>query len=192
MLTFEQFGTQIEEGLLTPLLQSEAEQGEDWLFIEEVKIGCTLGMLLCLEREERIAYILGEVFEVSGEEGSAILSISAATFRKRLSRARMRLHTFMEHTCGLVNPAAPCRCTQQAAYKRANGKASLKQLVFAAPLVSQRTNPEVITGMQELAELDRVAALFRSHPDYQAPHSFVEAMQTLLRSAPFRLLNVDA
>jgi RNA polymerase sigma factor (sigma-70 family) len=190
--TFEQLNEQLQEGLLTPLFQTEIEQGEDWLFIEEVKIGCTLGMLLCLEREERIAFILGDIFEVSGEEGSAILSLPITTFRKRLSRARMRLRTFMESSCGLVNPSAPCRCTRQAAFKSAKVKANPKRLLFAAPLVVQGKNPEIVAGMQELTELDRVAALFRSHPDYQAPHSFIEAMQQLLRSGSFSLLDPEA
>lgn len=150
------------------MLQTEAEQGEDWLFIEEVKIGGTLGMLLCLEREERVAFIMGDIFEVSGEEASAILSLPAATFRKRLSRTRMRLRTFMKSTCGLVNPAAPCRCTHQVAVKAGKGKT--RRLLFALPLVAHRKNPEVVAGIQELAELDRVAALFRSHPEYQAPN----------------------
>ncbi len=189
--TFEQFNEQLQTGLLTPLFQTETEQGEDWLFIEEVKIGCTLGMLLCLEREERIAFILGDIFEVSGEEASAILSLPVTTFRKRLSRARMRLRTFMESSCGLVNPSAPCRCARQAAYKSTKSKTNAKRLLFAAPLMVQGKNPEVIAGMQELTELDRVAALFRSHPDYRAPHSFVEAMQQLLHSGSFALLDAE-
>jgi RNA polymerase sigma factor (sigma-70 family) len=188
MQTFEQYNALLEEGLTTDVLQEEGERGEDWLFIEEIKIGCTLGMLLCLDREDRIAYILGEIFEVSGEEGGLILSIPAATFRKRLSRARLRLHTFMEETCGLINPAAPCRCARQAAYKASKDRTKAKPLVFAAPLLSQRKHPEIVAGMQELTELDRVAALFRSHPEYQAPRSFVEAVRSLLASGRFRLL----
>ena len=190
--TFEQLNEQLQEGLLTPLFQTEVEQGEDWLFIEEVKIGCTLGMLLCLEREERIAFILGDIFEVSGEEGSAILSLPITTFRKRLSRARMRLRTFMESSCGLVNPSAPCRCTRQVAFKSAKAKGNPKRLLFAAPLIVQGKNPEVVASMQELTELDRVAALFRSHPDYQAPPSFIEAMQRLIRSGSFPLFDAGA
>lgn len=191
MQTFEQFNAVLEKGLTAQGLQEE-ESGEDWLFVEEIKIGCTMAMLLCLDREDRVAFILGDIFEVSGDEGGAILSISAATFRKRLSRARLRLFSFMQESCGLINPTAACRCTRQAAYKKSSlGKAFSPRLVFAAPLLSQRKQPEIAAGMRELAALDHIAALFRSHPQYQAPPSFMEAMQKLLASGQFRLLDTE-
>jgi RNA polymerase sigma factor (sigma-70 family) len=191
MQTFEQFNAILEEGLAAQGLV-EDESGKDWLLVEEIKIGCTMGMLLCLDREDRIAYILGEIFEVSGQEAALILSIPAPTFRKRLSRARQRLYAFMQESCGLINPAAPCRCTRFAAYRKATkGERFSQHLVFAAPLLTQRNHPQVAAGMQELATLDRMAALFRSHPTYQAPHSFVEAMRNLLTSGKFRLLDAE-
>ena len=39
--------------------------------------------------------------------------------------------------------------------------------------------------------LDQVAAQFRSHPEYQAPHAFIEALQKLLASGQFRLLETE-
>lgn len=189
MQTFEDFDAILEEGRAAQGLVEE-ESGVDWLLVEEIKIGCTMGMLLCLDREERIAYILGEIFEVGGQEAALILSISATAFRKRLSRARQRLHAFMQNSCGLINPDAPCRCARFAAYKKASrGKAFTQRLVFASPLLAQRKNSQVVAGMQELAQLDRMAALFRSHPDYQAPRSFVETMRNLLASGKFQLLD---
>jgi len=35
------------------------------LLVAEAMIGCTSGMLLCLDREQRLAYILGEILKVS-------------------------------------------------------------------------------------------------------------------------------
>ena len=62
------------------------------LLTEEVRIGCMQGMLQCLEKKERIAFILGEILEITDSEASEILSISRETFRKRLSRGRARPH----------------------------------------------------------------------------------------------------
>jgi RNA polymerase sigma factor (sigma-70 family) len=189
--TFEDFTRVLEESQGAEGLQAD-ERGEDWLLVEEIKIGCTMGLLLCLDREERIAFILGEIFEVSGPEAALILSIPAATFRKRLSRARQRLYTFMQERCGLVNPAAPCRCARVAATQKAlRGKAFTEHLVFAGPLLVQRTHPQIVAGMQELTTLDRKAALFRSHPAYQAPRAFVDEVRKLLRSGEFQLLAED-
>src|SRR5262245_37587836 len=35
------------------------------LLVDEARIGCTTGMLLCLDREQRLIYILGEIFGVT-------------------------------------------------------------------------------------------------------------------------------
>ena len=45
-------------------------------------------MLLCLDRGERLIYILGEIFEVSDTVGAELLEVSPENFRQRLSRAR--------------------------------------------------------------------------------------------------------
>jgi hypothetical protein len=60
--------------------------------------------------------------------------------------------------------------------------------VAAGPLLAQRTHPQIVAGMQELTTLDRKAALFRSHPAYQAPRDFVDEVRKLLRSGQFQLL----
>ena len=189
--TFADFNRMLEESQHTDALQLD-ERGEDWLLVEEIKIGCTMGMLLCLDREERIAFILGEIFEVSGPEAALILSIPAATFRKRLSRARQQVYAFMQERCGLVAPAAACRCARVAATQKVRrGKAFTERLVFAGPLLAQRTHPQIVAGMQELTTLDRKAALFRSHPAYQAPRAFVDEVRKLLRSGEFQLLSQE-
>src|SRR5262249_10227248 len=69
--------------------------------IAEVRITCTLGMLLCLDRGHRLAYLLGEVLDLSGEEGAEVLGITPEGFRKRLSRAREDLLAFMRGRCGV-------------------------------------------------------------------------------------------
>ena len=55
------------------------------LLTEEVKIGCTLGMLQCLDRPHRLAYVLGEILELPGPEAAEALGIAPARFRKRFS-----------------------------------------------------------------------------------------------------------
>ena len=93
---------------------SEEEQRKREKEIDEVKISCTAGMLLCLDREQRITYILGEIFEVNHQLGAEILKISPDNFRQRLSRARKDLYSWMNNKCGLLNKSNPCRCTKKA------------------------------------------------------------------------------
>jgi RNA polymerase sigma factor (sigma-70 family) len=105
-LGFERFGEDLERGLLP----ASADDLVDSMLIEEVKVGCSLAMLQCLDRPHRAAYLLGEVFELSGPEAAEVLEISPVLFRKRLQQARSAVVAFMQSHCGLVSDVAPCRC----------------------------------------------------------------------------------
>jgi RNA polymerase sigma factor (sigma-70 family) len=65
-LSFEWFAQDLTEGLG---LEAPAET-EHSLLVEEVKVGCSLGMLQCLDRPHRLAYVLGEILEIPGPEAS--------------------------------------------------------------------------------------------------------------------------
>ncbi len=92
---------------------SNQEQNDLTESIEEIRISCTAGMLLCLDREQRIIYILGEMFDIDHNLGSEILGITAGNFRIRLMRARQDLYNWMNKRCGLVNKSNPCRCAKK-------------------------------------------------------------------------------
>lgn len=113
-MSFEQFEEQCDRGLSEISLISPIE-AEQSLLIEEIKISCMQGILRCLESNLRIAYILGEIFQMTGKEGGYILDISPTAFRKRLSRARALIRDFMGKKCALVNPDNPCKCARQVA-----------------------------------------------------------------------------
>ena len=55
---------------------------EEKLQAEEVKIGCTGAMLMALDRDDRIAFTLAEVFLLTSDEAAQVLEISPAAFRK--------------------------------------------------------------------------------------------------------------
>ena len=78
------------------------------LLIEETKIGCMNAMLLCLDREQRLIFILGNMFNVTDATGAEILEMSKDNFRQKLSRARKQLSNFMSSKCGLMNKNNPC------------------------------------------------------------------------------------
>ena len=110
-LDFHRFGEQLHEGLADPDLAGPDAR----ILAQEVKLGCTLGMLLCLDRDHRLAYVLSDVFEMPGADAAYVCDISPAVFRKRASRARQRLQAFVTEHCGLVNRSAACRCERRVA-----------------------------------------------------------------------------
>jgi RNA polymerase sigma factor (sigma-70 family) len=101
---------------LTPIEEKEMHKE-----IEESKISCMAGMLMCLDREQRLIYIIGELFEINHNLGSEIFEISPANFRQKLSRARKDLYQWMHNKCGLVNKKNPCRCPKKTKGFIANG-----------------------------------------------------------------------
>jgi hypothetical protein len=105
-LTFERFAGDLAEGLSSDG-PADAERS---LLTEEVKVGCTLGMLQCLDRPHRLAYVVGEILELSGPEAADVLGIAPALFRKRLQQARDAIESFTRTYCGLASDAAACAC----------------------------------------------------------------------------------
>ncbi|MFD0364171.1 RNA polymerase sigma factor [Nocardia sp. GCM10030253] len=158
------------------------------LMAEEVRLSCTQAMLQCLSRDERVAYVLGEVFELKAADAAWILDVTAAAFQKRLERAKQRLATFVRSTCGLADATAFCRCP-----RRVEKAASLGRIQLGGP---QLANHPVTPGGRSVAEaaaqmlrLTDAAGIIRAHPDYAAPQAKMDAITGLLHSGRFTLLD---
>ncbi|WCL55592.1 RNA polymerase sigma factor [Gimibacter soli] len=108
-LTFDIFGADLIDGLVDEDMASP----EDHAMLNDLRLNCTMAMLLCLDHKHRAAYVLGEVLEFEHAEAAAILSVEPATFRKQLSRARTSVQAFASTHCGLVDATAPCSCPRR-------------------------------------------------------------------------------
>lgn len=186
MISFDAFADDLDRGLSDEPI-SAAEVVEEKLLIEEVKIGCMQAMLLCLKREERAAYILGDIFGVTDKEGAAIFEITPAAYRKRLSRARAAIREFMNRKCGLFNPDNPCRCRKRVNTAIELGRVDPNHLLFAR----DGEDEAVLRGVAQVDALQRAAALYRTHPTYQAPDTFLRALREMLSSGELRFLQHD-
>lgn len=98
--------------------------------IREVRLQCLSGMLLCLTKEQRLIYIIGDIFAADHNIGSEIMEISKDNYRMKLSKARKDLYNFMQNKCGLVNKANPCRCHKKVTFATENGMVDAKNLLF--------------------------------------------------------------
>lgn len=133
---------------------------DDRLLVEEVKLWCTHGMLLHLDRPHRLALILGEILELGSEEGAEILGITPDAFRKRLSRARGKLDEFLAGHCGLVERRCACRCAKLVGPAVELGIVNAQRLRYV-PLV------EAESLRRNIDEFANAAELFRSQPTYK-------------------------
>lgn len=188
--TFDDLDAALEAGLAFGATADE-DTPHAHALLEEVRISCTQGMLLCLDREQRLAFILGVVFNVSSAEGGAILAITPVAFRQRLARARRALRAFMDRRCGLVNANAACQCGRQVRPAIQSGRLDPAQLTYAAhPTVPSPLSPaETAHARGEIVALGRVAGVFRSHPQYRAPADFVAAVRQLVAAGTLRILD---
>lgn len=144
-LSFDRFAEDLAEGLSA----DGPRDGERSLLTEEVKIGCTLGMLQCLDRPHRLAYVLGEILELSGPEAAEALEIAPEVFRKRLQRARDAIVSFTRAYCGLVSDTAACRCNRRVPAALRLGRARADALDFAARASSFQEARAVVRRVDE-------------------------------------------
>lgn len=158
---------------------------ESKILVEEVKISCMFGMLLCLDREQRLVYTLGSLMGVSDVVGSEIMEITKDNFRQKLSRARRDLHNFMNNKCGLVNKENPCRCSKKTKALIQIGYVNPDNLKFTRSYYF-KMDKIAVQKVEELTDvLDKDCnELFRTHPFEKAP-DFVISLRKILESDKF-------
>jgi RNA polymerase sigma factor (sigma-70 family) len=177
---------EFRDSLADGLADEDYRGPEATMLVEEMRLTCTQAMLQCLARDERIAFVLSDVFELSSADAAWVLDTTPAAYRKRLERARHRIRAFMESTCGLVNPEAFCRCDRRVPKAIAIGRIDPGRPVLTAHPVSP-SGRGVAEAAAQLHRLHDAAAVLRAHPDYAAPQSKVDAIVTLLHSGRFPL-----
>jgi len=158
--------------VLTPQQKLEARQ---------VAVSCTQSMLMALDREQRLAYLMDTVFDLPSAQAAEVLGITAAAYRQRLSRAKARLEGFMAQRCGLVNEQARCRCDTQARVLRQQGGTAAKPALLLQPV-------ELAEAERAFAAYGRVAdaaAVFRSLPELRAPGRLLAAIRLVLTQEGF-------
>lgn len=171
-LTFQRFADDLVEGLSS----DGSADSERSLLLEEVKIGCTLGMLQCLDRPHRLAYVLGEILDLSGPESAEALEISPELFRKRLQHARTVIEAFTRTYCGLASDSAACACHRRVPAALRLGRVHPDALDFA----QQPSSYQETRGFVRRAEQARWA--LQVHRTSQLRASAVDFARRLAQS----------
>ena len=156
---------------------SEAEYRE---LCQEVRLGCTYGMLLCLSRELRLAYILGDVLELTDKEGAQALEITPAAFRQRLRRARETVRPIILGRCSVFDPAGTCRCDRQIEPSLRHGIIpDTGPVLTRLPCVQEvAREPHFARAADQLDVVERFAEGFRRDPLFAAPASITEHLRS--------------
>jgi len=183
--TFESYERELNNTPEAELPAPDSERPDVRLLLEEAKIGCTSGMLLCLDREQRLVFVLGEIFGVTDRVGSELLDISRDSFRQKLARARRDLYNFMQDNCGLVKTSNPCRCAKKTQGFIQLGYVDPQNLLFARERLIQVREVADRRAEQIDALYGAYGDLHRSHPFHESP-DFAGSLRTLLERANFQ------
>lgn len=140
--------------------------------IEELRVSCTAGMLLCLSREQRMVYILGEMFDIDHHMGAEIMGITPGNFRIRLMRARQDLYNWMNERCSLVNKANPCRCAKKTRAYLEAGYVGPDNLQFTSghrKKIYELSREHAVSVTNTVEDLHK--QVFQQHPLQELPTS---------------------
>ncbi len=173
----------LQEGNAQALRGSPAEQE---LLFQETKTGCLTGMLLCLQRRERIALVLSSFFGAGSELGGELLEMTPESYRQVLARARKRLGNFMNERCGLMNQSNPCRCAKKLPAAIKAGLVDPEKLRFNLPyLRSVREFVQEKSSLVDEVVEARLQQLLRAQPMYRSP-DFKRVIRSMLRRREIR------
>lgn len=168
-LNFELFRTDLEENLT----ENSEPIAEHNLLLNELRIACTMAMLLCLDIKHRVAYVLGDILELGQSEAVEILEISKNNYRKRLSRARADVLAFTSISCGIVNDNAKCSCPRRLPSAMELGRVRPNDITYAikqAP--SYKEYADVLEETKKLEGSLRNLCLQRATPKFNSPKDF--------------------
>jgi RNA polymerase sigma factor (sigma-70 family) len=152
------------------------------LLVEEVKVTCTMGTLLCLDGRQRLVFILGTIFGVSDEVGAEIVGVTPVNFRQILSRARRDLYEYLRGSCSLVDPSASCKCARKTRAYIQGGFVDPQNLRFTSGHL-RRVRDLVDQRADEIREAFMKAGddVYRNHPFYERKEQ-AEKLRQVLRT----------
>ncbi len=156
------------------------------ILIEESKIGCYIGSLLCFDRRERLVFILGAIFNVEDSIGSEIIGISKSNFRKILSRSRKKLYNFVNQTCGLLDDTNPCHCSTKLLGHIKGGWLNPEKIKFCRG-ETPKINDFISIDEFSKSDYSKYLQLFREHPFYK-DKDFVGWVRKTIENEEFKTI----
>ena len=133
--------------------------------VEEVRILCSTAMLLCLTRDQRLLYVIGEIFGANHALGAELFGLTPGNYRIRLHRAKADLLRYVTGKCGLINAKNPCRCPKKAKTMIQQGIVDKDRLLFNQ-YYKEKVNQVVLAqkdGVSDEIQLN-LSTFFRDSP----------------------------
>lgn len=183
-LSFEFYGDDIKNGKIQDI-PDLAQNVEQDILAEELKMSCTNVMLQCLDTESRCIFILGTMFRIDSRIAGEILEMTPEAYRQRLSRIRKKMAGFLEQYCGAYG-GGTCRCRDRVNYAIQSRRLNPQQLDYTKTNeISAETMLDVKHAMEEIDDLSQNFSFCKA---YQSPEHMKCLVQELLNSAQFSVI----
>jgi RNA polymerase sigma factor (sigma-70 family) len=177
-LTFEMYKQDLEDDLCEP--NDYKNTPEYPLLLNEIRIACTMAMLLCLDHKHRMTYIIGEILEIETHSACEILCVSPENYRQQLSRARKKISDFTGNTCGLISDCANCSCDKKLTGAISRGRVNVRNIVFANQ--DSKTYIQTLETIKQISNLKielRTQVAHNSVPIFKSPEDFSKIINNL-------------
>ncbi|MCG6146811.1 RNA polymerase sigma factor [Leptospira levettii] len=150
-----------------------------------VQVACTYAMLQSLTRKYRMAYLLGDVFSISSEEGGLVMGIKPESYRQLLSRARNQLEQFLGKECSLSKSTNPCQCKNRIRYATKVGRIR-SYLKLSEQMKLDGRWIQMKPLLPETTKIRKAAEIYRNQTNFLPKKNQLDSIRTLLdNSFPF-------
>jgi RNA polymerase sigma factor (sigma-70 family) len=190
--SFSSYGSGIDRTPDLDLPDPDALPVDTKLILDEIRIGCVMGMILCLDRPQRLAFTLGALLGADAKTGGGVMGITADAFRQKLSRGRRKIAKFMDEKCGLVREENPCHCARKAQALILAGHVRPERLRFTAAdalrvrEIAHRQLERVDAELEARSEL-----IVTDQPFFPSPDFVNVLRETLNQPALQRILSLN-
>lgn len=177
----EEFGDWIDQHRSEPSAETASQVEFDEL-CGDVRIACTYGMLLCLKRPLRLAYLLGDVIGLTDVEGAQACETTPAAFRQRLARARRTMRSIMAQRCGLISSENPCRCSHVVDASIQAGILDPARPMYAhhGGMATPIEHGVLSAAAAELDLVEAIAEVYRTDPEWAGPERIMSTIRSSL------------
>lgn len=179
-LTFEFYGNDIEHAPVKdiPDLTKDVEKS---ILAEELKLSCTNVMLQCLDKDDRLIFILGTMFKVDSRIAGDILEMTPEAYRQRLSRIRRKVADFLSTYCGEYG-SGKCRCKDRLNYAIQSHRLNPAELDYTSATEVSIDMEKAHDFKEAMEEIDDLSAYFSFSKLYESPEHMKRFLTEFLES----------
>lgn len=186
-LSFEYYAEDTKAGFI-PNTVDLTQNVDESILAEELKLSCTNVMLQCLDPESRCIFVLGVMFKADSKVCGEILGLTPEAYRKRLSRIRKTVATFLSDYCALSKTGS-CNCRKRVGYAIKTHRLNPQNLEYSD--LKRLPDTDTLGFTQAMEEMDELSLIFANLPKYRSPQDTKVFFEQLMESGNMNIIKAE-